>query len=1453
DNGSNDACGIQSLALDTTAFTCAEVGTNTVTLTVTDNNNNTSTCTATVTVEDNVPPVAICQDITVQLDASGNASITTADIDNGSNDACGIQSLALDITDFTCANVGANNVTLTVTDNNGNTSSCTATVTVEDNVPPVAICQDITVQLDDSGNAFFTTTDIDNGSNDACGIASISLDTTVLTCANVGANTVTLTVTDNNGNSSTCTATVTVEDNINPTIDNTNTANIEIECGVGNTQDQLNAWLNNNAGATATDNCNTIIWTNDYGSDDAVRCDNGAITVIFTATDANGNTSTTSATYLIKDTVGPNITTQAADQTVECDGSGNLTDLNTWLNNNGGAIASDDCSSITWSNDFTSVSDLCGATGAVTVTFTATDACNNSNSTTATFTIEDTTNPTWSDEPQDMTVECDGTPDPSGAFATWLASFSGSDACGSATVTHNSAGLSDLCGATGAETVTFTLTDECGNFITKDATFTIEDTTNPTWTVAPSDLTVECDGTPDPSGAFANWLASFSGSDTCGTATVTHNSNGLSDLCGATGTETVTFTLTDECGNFITADATFTIEDTINPTWDNTPADLTVECDGTPDPSGAFANWLASFSGSDTCGTATVTTNSSGLSDLCGATGTETVTFTLTDECGNFITADATFTIEDTTNPVIDNTNTANIEIECGVGNTQDQLNAWLNNNAGATATDSCSSVTWTNDYGADDAVKCDNGALTVTFTAIDECGNSSTTSATYLIKDTVGPNISTPASDSTVECDGAGNMADLNNWLTTNGGAMASDDCSDVTWSNDFTSVSDLCGATGAVTVTFTATDNCNNSSTTTATFTIEDTTAPSWTDEPQDMTVECDSTADHVATFNTWLASFSGMDSCGSATVTHNSSGLSDLCGATGSETVTFTLTDECGNSITKNATFTIEDTTNPTWTVAPSDLTVECDGTADPSGAFAAWLTSFSGEDTCGTATVTHNSSGLQNICGTTASETVTFTLTDECGNSIEMEATFGIVDTTAPTWTNVPVDMTVECDGTADASGAFATWLTSFSGTDTCGSATVTNDSSGLSDLCGATGTETVTFTLTDECGNAITRDATFTIEDTTAPSFEGRLPEDVTAECDAIPDPENVTATDNCGTASVTVEDVNTAGACEGSYTIARTYTATDECGLSVSYTQTITVVDTTAPVPSTAFEANLTVSCTDIPDAPSVDFTDNCSTDITVVFNEVNGFDDTVFEDYQIVRTWTVRDDCGNEAAYTQTLDVMLDEVITQVTGPDRCHDDGIIELDDFLTSDNKEGTWEMIEGDTDAELNGSLFNPTTLQPSLDFRPGTESIQYVFRYTGLDSGCINITEFSMKITPDCIVLPCEDNDVVVSKALTPNGDGINDSFDITGIELCGFTAELKIFNRWGALIYESSDYRIGEEDSANATGRDSWGGIAHKASVGASGTVPNGTYYYIITLKDSGLPPYTGPLYIGTK
>jgi hypothetical protein len=224
DNGSFDNCSF-TLSLDTIDFSCENVGDNIVNLTAIDNHGLQTTAQATVTVIDNTLPTAVTQDITVQLDDTGNVAITSDMIDNGSADNCTFTT-SLDIIDFTCANVGDNTVTFTVTDASGNVATTTANVTVIDSVPTEVITQNIDVFLDADGNAAITTTDIDNGSSDACGIATLELDITSFSCANLGDNTVTLTATDVNGNVSNNTAMVTVIDNIAPIV---GTQNISVE------------------------------------------------------------------------------------------------------------------------------------------------------------------------------------------------------------------------------------------------------------------------------------------------------------------------------------------------------------------------------------------------------------------------------------------------------------------------------------------------------------------------------------------------------------------------------------------------------------------------------------------------------------------------------------------------------------------------------------------------------------------------------------------------------------------------------------------------------------------------------------------------------------------------------------------------------------------------------------------------------------------------------------------------------------------------------------------------------------------------------------------------------------------------------------------------------------------------------------------------------------------------
>jgi hypothetical protein len=107
-------------------------GTTIVTWTYDDGNGNTSTQTQNIIIDDTTAPVAICQNITVDLNGTGNASIVASDIDGGSNDNCGSVTLSASQTSFTSADIGDVNVTLTVTDTNGNIDTCVAVVTVED-------------------------------------------------------------------------------------------------------------------------------------------------------------------------------------------------------------------------------------------------------------------------------------------------------------------------------------------------------------------------------------------------------------------------------------------------------------------------------------------------------------------------------------------------------------------------------------------------------------------------------------------------------------------------------------------------------------------------------------------------------------------------------------------------------------------------------------------------------------------------------------------------------------------------------------------------------------------------------------------------------------------------------------------------------------------------------------------------------------------------------------------------------------------------------------------------------------------------------------------------------------------------------------------------------------------------------------------------------------------------
>ncbi|HET8804368.1 MAG TPA: HYR domain-containing protein, partial [Aequorivita sp.] len=550
ENGSTDACGIASTTIDIDTFDCSNVGDNTVTLTVTDNNGNISTCTTVVTVEDNVAPIANCAALfTIQLDANGNASITVADIENGSTDACGIASTTIDIDTFDCSNVGPNNVTLTVTDVNGNISTCTTVVTVEDSIAPTIVCPaNITANVD-AGDCFATVSFSMPIAIDNCGIATV-----VQTMGDpsgsqfpVGVSTIEFTATDVNGNTNTCSFTITVTDNEAPVAV---CQNITI---------QLDA--SGNATITAadvdggsTDQCGVASISIDTNSFD---CSNvGDNNVILTVTDVNGNVSTCTAIVTVEDVTAPVVACQ--NITVELDPiTGTLTIDGTDIDNG----STDACGIASYDLDINTFD--CSNIGDNTVVLTVTDVNGNTETCSAIVTVEDNTSPVL--VCQDFTLElgADGTAtlSPSDVIA------SNDDACGILTTAVDITQFS--CADIGTPvTVQVFSQDNNGNLSTCTATVTAVDLLAPVLT-CPADQTVD----PGQGNLFyilPNYFATGEATavDNCTDPVTITTQDPAVGTPLSDGTYTITLTATDEYGNTSTCEFELIVESRLG-TGDN--------------------------------------------------------------------------------------------------------------------------------------------------------------------------------------------------------------------------------------------------------------------------------------------------------------------------------------------------------------------------------------------------------------------------------------------------------------------------------------------------------------------------------------------------------------------------------------------------------------------------------------------------------------------------------------------------------------------------------------------------------------------------------------------------------------------------------------------------------------------------------------------------------------------
>ncbi|MFT7352312.1 MAG: gliding motility-associated-like protein, partial [Flavobacterium sp.] len=392
------------------------------------------------------------------------------------------------------------------------------------------------------------------------------------------------------------------------------------------------------------------------------------------------------------------------------------------------------------------------------------------------------------------------------------------------------------------------------------------------------------------------------------------------------------------------------------------------------------------------------------------------------------------------------------------------------------------------------------------------------------------------------------------------------------------------------------------------------------------------------------------------------------------------------------------------------------------------------------------------------------------------------------------------------------------------------ATVTFTETSVAGNCAGSYTLIRTWIATDLCGLTTTHSQTVTVQDTTAPTFVETLPTYLTVECSAIPTPVTLTAIDTCGTATVTFTESSVAGNCAGSYTLTRTWIATDLCGLTTTHSQTVTVQDTTAPTLIDTLPTDLSVTCTTIPAIPALTFADSCinSASLIPVFLEVYGNVDSN-GNYVITRTWTVSDPCSNTSTFVQLINVNVPDYFRTTTLPAVCDiDNGIVvNVKDVINAQfpgvvTADGIFEDVNNSGALNVLSGIFVPYQLPNG----------NYTIRYSNKDLNCPKIIEVVIPVDRnECTVLSnCQP--IIVHNVLTPNGDSFNEEFLIENItdNICYPENTVEIYNRWGVLVFETKNY--------NNNTKVFRGMSEGRVTLKQSAALPTGTYYYILNYKD---------------
>ncbi|MBM6350091.1 putative Ig domain-containing protein [Staphylococcus epidermidis] len=755
-------------ATNTISGTPSEVGSYTVTVTTTDESSNATETTFTIDVEDTTKPTVediadqtqeVNTEITpIKIEATDNSGQAVTNKVDGLPDGVTFDE-ATNTISGTPSEVGSYDITVTTTDENGNSETTTFTIDVEDTTKPTV--EDITDQTQEI-NTEMTPIKIEATDNSGQAVTNkveglpdgVTFDEATNTISGtpseVGSYDITVTTTDENGNSETTTFTIDVEDTTKPTVesvaDQTQEINTKIEPIKIEARDNSGQAVTNKVdglpdGVTFDEATNTISGT---------PSEVGSYTVTVTTTDESGNATETTFTIDVEDTTKPTVE-DIANQTQEVNTE--IEPIKIEATDNSGQAVTNKVDGlpdgVTFDEATNTISGTPSEVGSYDITVTTTDKNGNSETTTFTIDVEDTTKPTVesvADQTQEVNTEI--TP----------ITIESEDNSGQ-TVTNKVDGLPD--GVTfdeatntisgtpskvGSYDITVTTTDENGNSETTTFTIDVEDTTKPTVeSVADQTQEVNTEINPikieatDNSGqAVTNKVEGLPAGITFDEAT-----NTISGTPSEVGSYTVTVTTTDENGNATETTFTIDVEDTTKPTVEDI-TDQTQEINTeinpikieTTDNSGqTVTNKVEGLPDGVTFDEATNT-----ISGTPSEVGSYTVTVTTTDENGNATETTFTIDVEDTTKPTVEditdqtqeiNTEMTPIKIEATDNSGQAVTNKVEGLPDGVTFDEATNTISGT---------PSEVGKYLITITTIDKDGNTATTTLTINVIDTTTP-----------------------------------------------------------------------------------------------------------------------------------------------------------------------------------------------------------------------------------------------------------------------------------------------------------------------------------------------------------------------------------------------------------------------------------------------------------------------------------------------------------------------------------------------------------------------------------------------------------------------------------------------------------------------------------------------------------------------------------------